>query len=86
MGHGLKPASASGAADLKLGLTIPVADPARTQVRGSVTFAGGDLRIRSDMPTLAALRGRLDFTEHGFGLAGATARVWGSDVAVDGGM
>ena len=77
--------SASGAADLKLGLTIPLKKIDGAAVKGSVALAGNDLRIGAASPLLAAAKGRVDFTEKGFAVVGASAKIFGGDATFDGG-
>ncbi|GAP37776.1 YhdP family protein [Piscinibacter sakaiensis] len=84
-GRVLGGATASGAAEMKLALTLPLQDLAHSTVRGSVTLAGNDLRIQPGTPLLQAARGRIDFSEQGFTLAGASARLLGGDAVIDGG-
>ncbi|MCR5865850.1 YhdP family protein [Aquincola sp. J276] len=81
----LSTATASGNADLRLALQIPLDDPEQTQVKGSVTLAGNELRLRPDVPVLSAARGRIDFTQDGLKLVGTTARALGGELAVEGG-
>jgi uncharacterized protein YhdP len=85
-GHALSQATASGNAELKLALSIPVDDTDASTVRGSVTLGGGELRLRPDLPLLAATRGRIDFTQKGLSIVGGAARALGGDVAIDGGV
>lgn len=85
-GHALSQATASGNAELKLALSIPVHDTDASTVRGSVTLGGGELRLRPDLPLLAATRGRIDFTQKGLSIVGGAARALGGDVAIDGGV
>ena len=82
----LRDATASGDAKLQLALRLPLHEPDRTSVAGSLTLSGNDLRLRADLPALAATRGRVDFTTRGFTLAEAKARLLGGEVAIDGGM
>ncbi|WP_295855697.1 YhdP family protein [uncultured Xylophilus sp.] len=82
----LAQATATGTADLKLALELPVADIVHSKVQGSVVLAGNDLRIRPDIPLLARTRGTVAFTETGFTVAGAQARMLGGDVRLDGGL
>lgn len=82
----LRDATASGDARLQLALRLPLHELDRTSAAGSLTLAGNDLRLRTDLPTLAATRGRIDFSAKGFALAETKARVLGGDVAIDGGM
>ncbi|HUG21587.1 MAG TPA: YhdP family protein [Albitalea sp.] len=84
-GQALRGASGSGAADLKLALTIPLFDADASTVKGSVALAGNDVRITPDTPLLATAKARVDFTHRGFNLAGASARVLGGDVHIEGG-
>ena len=79
-------ATASGSAELKLGLTIPLRDIDHTEVTGSVQLPGNDVRIVPDSPMLAAARGRVDFSRSGFAVVGATATAYGGEIAFDGGL
>ena len=81
----LAQSSASGNAELKLGLNIPLFDVQAAAVKGSVALAGNDLRIQPDNPLLSAVKGRVDFTQKGFTVVGASAKLWGGDVSFDGG-
>lgn len=81
----LRAATASGDAGLQLALRMPLGDLGATSISGSLALSGNDLRLRTDLPALAAARGRIAFTDHGFALADAKARVLGGEVAIDGG-
>ena len=85
IGGGLHALRAEGAVDLKLALAIPILDPEKTTLRGSVLLTGNDVRVRPGTPLLAGARGRVDFTQAGFQLAGATARVYGGEANLGGG-
>ena len=74
-----------GAAELKLNLAIPLNKIEATRVKGSVVLAGNDLRIGADSPLLAGAKGRVDFTEKGFAVVGATAKLYGGDTSFEGG-
>lgn len=84
-GHALDRASATGPAEVKLKLQLPVAAIAQSRVQGSVTLAGNDIQITPGTPLLARARGVVTFNESGFALAGAQARALGGDVRLDGG-
>jgi uncharacterized protein (TIGR02099 family) len=84
-GHALDATTASGSASLALALELPLDRLDQSTVRGSVTLAGNDVRLRPDMPALNAARGRVDFSERGLQLVGTTARALGGEVALDGG-
>jgi uncharacterized protein (TIGR02099 family) len=78
-------ATGSGAADVKLALSLPVAQIARSTVRGTVTLAGNDLQVTPDTPPLQRARGVVTVSERGFALANAQARAFGGDVRLEGG-
>jgi uncharacterized protein (TIGR02099 family) len=84
-GNALGRATASGAGDLKLNLTLPVFDLAASAVKGSVTLLGNDLRLLPELPLLAAARGRVDFSNTGFAIVGGSARLLGGEASFSGG-
>jgi uncharacterized protein (TIGR02099 family) len=84
LGQSLAQATATGQAELKLGLDLPLADGAAGKVKGSIAFHGNDLRIQPDTPLLAQARGRVDFSEHGFQVVGASARLLGGEASFEG--
>ncbi|WP_313083230.1 YhdP family protein [Pulveribacter sp.] len=85
--HGaLDAASATGAAELRLKLNLPVAELAQSTVRGSVQLAGNDVRFVPEAPTVSGARGAVQFTESGFTLAGVQGYALGGDVSLEGGM
>jgi uncharacterized protein (TIGR02099 family) len=84
-GKALAAATTTGPAELKLALTIPLGETQHTAVKGSVVLPGNDLRLLPETPLLANARGRVDFTQQGFTVAGATARVLGGETSLDGG-
>ncbi|HEY9065000.1 MAG TPA: YhdP family protein [Burkholderiaceae bacterium] len=81
----LDKSTGSGAAEMKLGLSIPLEQPDQTVVKGSLLLAGNDVRIVPDSPTLLAAKGRVDFSQKGFAVVGASARVLGGDLSFGGG-
>lgn len=81
----LSQATGTGTVDLKLSLSIPLYDADHSTVKGSVAFAGNDVRITPDTPLLGAARARVDFTHKGFAIVGGTARVLGGDASFEGG-
>ena len=84
-GRALANTTASGSADLKLALAIPLGDASQTHVKGSLGLAGNDVRMTPDTPLLAAAKARVDFTQSGFNVVAGTARVLGGDLAFEGG-
>lgn len=81
----LETSSASGAADLRLELAIPLLRVDATTAKGSVTLAGNDVRITPGAPLLAGAKGRVDFTHKGFAVVGASAKLYGGDASFEGG-
>src|SRR5262249_10288104 len=61
-GSALAQASASGNAELRLSLRLPLSQLDQSTVKGSVQLAGNDVRLRADVPQFTAARGRVDFT------------------------
>jgi uncharacterized protein (TIGR02099 family) len=85
IGHALETATASGAATLQLGLGIPLQKPESATVKGSLTLPGNDVRIAPGTPMLGAARGRVEFSNTGFTVLGASAKVYGGDASFEGG-
>jgi len=85
LGGALAQASASGNAELRLALQLPLAQLDQTTVKGSLQLVGNDLRLRGDAPPLVQARGRVDFTHKGVQVVGAAARALGGEFAFDGG-
>lgn len=84
-GHALDKATATGAADVRLSLSLPIAQIDKSKVLGSVTLAGSDLQITPDSPQLARARGQISFSDTGFWISGGQARALGGDVKIEGG-
>ncbi|TSE19419.1 hypothetical protein Talka_01508 [Tepidimonas alkaliphilus] len=85
-GGALDAAQASGAVEVALELAMPLDHVEDTRVRGQVRLAGNDLRLHTNAPTLRELRGTLDFTEQGFRVAQASARLLGGELRFSGGL
>ncbi len=84
IGGALAQATTSGPARLQLELAVPIAEPAATSVKGSLRLAGNDIRMTPDSPPLAGARGVVDFTQGGFTVSGASARVLGGELSFQG--
>lgn len=83
--HALQAATASGPADLRLSLHVPLNQLEATAVKGSVVLAGNDVRLRPDVPLLAGAKARIDFTQRAFTVAGGSARALGGELTFEGG-
>ncbi len=86
IGNALAHSTASGNAEIRLKLAIPVAHLEKTTVLGSIAFAGNDFQFAPAVPRLSRAKGVLTFTESGFSLNGASARALGGDVRIEGAM
>ena len=85
IGQALTGSVASGAAEHKLKLVLPLAEMGQSTVQGSVTFAGNDLQVTPDTPKLSRARGVVNYSHVGFQLAGVQARLLGGDARLEGG-
>ena len=85
-GEALAQAQVSGPANVQFRLNLPLYAVTRTSVQGTVQFNGNDVRITPESPLLARATGTLDFSEQGFAISGAQARLYGGDLRFDGGM
>ena len=84
-GKALTHATINGEAAGRVRLDLPLATLERSKVQGSVTLAGNDLRMTPDTPLLGKARGLVTFSDGGFQIAGAQARMLGGDLRLDGG-
>ncbi len=85
LGQALSKTVASGNADFKLKLMLPIADIGKSTVKGSVALAGNDLQMSPDTPKLTRARGVVNYTQSGFSVAGVQARLLGGDARLEGG-
>ncbi|MDW8336031.1 MAG: YhdP family protein [Tepidimonas sp.] len=85
-GGALDGAQASGNLEVALELNIPLDHVDQTRVRGQLRLAGNDLQFGPDAPWLREVRGTLDFTEQGFRVPQASARLLGGELRFSGGM
>lgn len=85
IGHFTEETRASGNAKLGLKLRMPLSHLHDTKVQGNLQLQNNDVSLFPDLPTLHAAQGRIDFHDHGFGLAGIRASFLGEPVTVAGG-
>ncbi len=81
----LAKSTVTGNTDVKLKLNLPIGAIDKTTVQGSVSLAGNDFQYSPTTPVLAAARGVLSFTERGFSLANVQGRMFGGEIALEGG-
>jgi uncharacterized protein (TIGR02099 family) len=82
----LSKSQASGDANFKLALTLPIDQLNKSKVQGSVVFAGNALQVIPGTPVLNRTRGTLQFSEQGFQLKAVQAQLLGGDATLDGGL
>jgi len=85
-GKVLAKASATGVADYRIKLAVPLADVDRTTVQGTLNLPGNDVQVSPDTPRLTRVRGAMAFSDTGFTVNGLQARALGGDVRLDGGL
>jgi len=83
IGGALAQTVAAGPAELRLALRIPLTDSMASTVRGTLELPGNDLHLMPMLPPLAAVRARVDFSEQGFAVRGASARALGGEASID---
>jgi uncharacterized protein YhdP len=75
---------ATGRADYKLQLELPLSAMDKAKVQASVALLDNELQLAPDSPPFGQARGVLSFTDSGFSLANVRARLLGGDVRVEG--
>jgi uncharacterized protein (TIGR02099 family) len=81
----LSKTTATGNADIQLQLSLPLFNLERSKVLGSVTLADSDVQMTPDSPKLGRAKGLITFSETGFAVKDAQARVLGGDMRLEGG-
>ncbi|KQW57992.1 YhdP family protein [Variovorax sp. Root411] len=83
-GEIMRTARATGSADYKLHLELPLAAMENAKVQATVALADNELQVVPEAPSFTQAKGTLSFTETGFSLAGVQARLLGGDIRVEG--
>ncbi|MCM5679257.1 TIGR02099 family protein [Schlegelella sp. S2-27] len=81
----LEQASGSGDAQLKLGVRIPLDDVRRARVSGELGLLGNEVQVTPATPRMSQARGMVQFSDSGFSVKGASARVLGGGASFEGG-
>ena len=84
-GGALGAATASGVGEVRLKLNLPLFALNRSTLQGSVTLADSDIRISASAPPVTRARGAVEFSERGFRIPNLQGRLFGGDVALQGG-
>ena len=86
LGSALHETQASGTAQTRFKLSIPLLTPQDTKVQGTVTMGGNNLRMTSAIPVFEKVQGSIQFSDSGFSLSGVQARFLGGPMRMEGGM
>ncbi|MBP6645052.1 MAG: TIGR02099 family protein [Burkholderiaceae bacterium] len=84
-GQALAKASATGNADYRVRLNLPIAEIEKSKVQGTVTLANSDVQISPEIPAFSRVRGQVLFSETGFNLQGIQSVFLGGDLRAEGG-
>ncbi len=84
-GNALAKAVATGVADYKIQLSLPLGAIDKSRVQGTVSLPGNDVQFTPDTPQLTSLKGLVTFTESGFAISAGQARMLGGDIRLEGG-
>ncbi|MES2414279.1 MAG: YhdP family protein [Pseudomonadota bacterium] len=76
---------AAGEADYSIRLAVPLGTVEKTKILGTVSLPGNDVQFTPAAPALSRLRGSVAFSERGFNVPSAQARLLGGDVRFEGG-
>ena len=82
----LEKGQATGMAEFKMQLNVPVRALQKTSVNGSLTLQDNDLQIMPGVPVLSKTRGVVQFDTQGLTTKNLKARVFGGDTQIDGGL
>ncbi len=85
-GQVLAQAVGSGSGDYGIHLSLPLHDIDKIRVRGTVSLPGNDVQFSPATPLLGHLKGVATFSESGFNVTVAQARLLGGDIRFEGGM
>ncbi|WP_076999865.1 YhdP family protein [Variovorax sp. KK3] len=77
-------ARATGNADYRLRLELPLSAMDKSKVQASIAFADNELQFLPEAPALTQTRGILNLSESGFSLAGVQARALGGAFRLEG--
>jgi uncharacterized protein (TIGR02099 family) len=83
-GEVLSRARATGTADYRLHLELPLEAMDAAKVQASIALSDNELQLVPEAPSLTHAKGVVGFTETGFSLTGVNARLLGGDVRIEG--
>lgn len=77
--------TATGPAELKVALNLPLHHAGDSVVQADLQLQGNDVRLRPGVPLLAQMRGPVEITHRGLQLKGVRTQVAGGEAVLDGG-
>ena len=86
LNRALEKGQATGAAEFKMQLHVPVRALQKTSVQGSLTLQDNDVQIMPGVPVLNKTRGVVQFDAQGLNTKGLKASVFGGDAQIDGSL
>lgn len=86
LNRALEKGQATGMAEFKMNLNVPVRALQKTSVHGSLTLQDNDVQFMPGMPVLSKTRGVVQFDTQGLTTKNLKARVFGGDAQIDGGL
>lgn len=81
----LAKSTASGNADYRVKLALPISEIEKSKVQGTVTLAGNDVQISPDIPAFSRVKGAVLFSETGFNLQNIQGGLLGGEFRAEGG-
>jgi len=84
--HALDDAKGLGSTSVQFALKLPLLKLRDTTVKGQVQLRGNDLTLAPDAPTLRQTRGTVEFSEQGFQINQATAKLFSGELQFGGGL
>jgi len=85
-GQMLAQAVGSGSGDYAIHLSLPLHDIDKTRLQGTLSLPGNNVQFSPATPPLGNLKGVATFSESGFNVTTAQARLFGGDIRFEGGM
>jgi len=86
LNRALEKGQATGTAEFKMQLHVPVRALQKTSVQGSLTLQDNDVQIMPGVPVLNKTRGVVQFDAQGLNTKGLKASVFGGDAQIDGSL
>jgi uncharacterized protein YhdP len=86
LNRALEKGQATGMAEFKMQLNVPVRALQKTSVQGTLSLQDNDLQVMPGVPVLSKTRGVVQFDTQGITTKNLKARVFGGDTQIDGSL